>query len=155
MTNKDLEVFVETASKLAVEIQTLRTERTRWIGLLEDKLDVLKGVPCKEALKAKPTAPKAKPTAKATAPKVVAPKSKPKPTPPKAGPKTKGTQIVRKDGRTFTFTGKVVRARKLQGQYLGRLRHVERTSDRLRIQKIAKTQGVPAAIKALNVLTKG
>ena len=57
--------------------------------------------------------------------------------------------LMRKDGRRFTRTAKVAVARKLQGQYLGRLRQVPK-SEKDKFKKIANEQGVAAAVAALN-----
>jgi len=48
---------------------------------------------------------------------------------------------------------KVVRARKLQGQYLGALRALSQ-ADRAKVKAVAKEKGVPAALKVAASLKK-
>ena len=51
-------------------------------------------------------------------------------------------------------TPKVVRARKLQGQYLGALRALS-AADKAKVQAVAKENGVAAAVKMAKGLRKG
>lgn len=52
-----------------------------------------------------------------------------------------------------TATSALVRARKLQGQYLGALRGLGQ-ADRLKVKAVAKTKGVPQALKLAASLKK-
>lgn len=53
--------------------------------------------------------------------------------------------------RTLQLTPKGIAARKLQGQYLGMLRGLS-AGNRLRVKKVAREQGVAAALKLGNTL---
>jgi hypothetical protein len=103
----------------------------------------------KKGTKPAPKKPVAKAKAK-PAPKTPKVASAKKPAAPKAGArKVKvGETTIRKDGRTFTNTRKVVAARRLQGQYIGNLRKVAE-KDRDRFRTMAKEQGVAAAVEAI------
>jgi len=67
---------------------------------------------------------------------------------PRKQPVAVGKTITRADGRPFTRSAKVARARKVQGQYMGYLRGVEERQ-RERFKAIAHENGVPAAVVAL------
>jgi hypothetical protein len=55
--------------------------------------------------------------------------------------------------RAPTATAKLLRARKLQGQYLGALRSLGQ-GDRAKVKALAKANGVPAALKLAASLKK-
>lgn len=63
-------------------------------------------------------------------------------------PRKAGTVIIRRDGRAFTTTQKVVEARAVQGKYLGYIRQVPK-SEKPKFKAIAASKGVPAAVEAL------
>ncbi len=64
-----------------------------------------------------------------------------------AAPKVAGKKVRR-------VTPKVIRARKLQGQYLGALRALS-AADKAKVQAVAKEKGVAAAVKMAKGLKKG
>ena len=118
------------------EVLHLAGERADRIQALERELASLRS-----GATTKPTAkPKAKP---------VQGKAKPGAAKVPAATDTGAQVLVRKDGRRFTRTAKVAAARKLQGQYLGRLRKVSDT-EKDKFKAIAHEKGVAAAVAALD-----
>lgn len=69
--------------------------------------------------------------------------------PPKSATAATAAKSVSTPKRAFTTTPKVIAARKLQGQYLGRLKKLA-GSDRARVKAIVKKEGVAAAVAAAN-----
>lgn len=122
--------LVEENQKLRKENAGLKKDHDRWAKLLQTELNGLKDGTCPDGV------------CGCYQPKKV---SKPK------APKDKkvGTVMKRKDGRNFTRMAKVAKARKIQGQYLGRLRSVTDKKRKAAIQKVARTKGVPAALAML------
>ncbi|MBI5501414.1 MAG: hypothetical protein HY907_14310 [Deltaproteobacteria bacterium] len=124
----------------ADEVLLLAAERTSRIRSLEKELAALRAGAARTA--ATPARPAARPKVATPAKRRTARAAKPKPA-------AKGRVIVRSDGRQFTRTAKVVAARKLQGQYLGRLRQVP-AAEKGRFKKLAHDKGVAAAVAALD-----
>jgi hypothetical protein len=152
------------------EIAVLASQRGQRIRNLEQELAALRkgllpagdlagrrpaAAKAKAAPKAKPAkktkaAPKAVPSRKTTS-KKMATRTAPPANAPQKGRKTAskvGQVITRKDGRTFTTTDKVVKARRIQGHYIAYLRKVDPKA-REGFKTIAREQGVPAAVEAM------
>ena len=113
----------------AQQVRQLAGERSDRIAKLEAELAVLRG--------GRAVAAAAPVTARKT--RNVAKRKKATPV---------GEKLVRKDGRPFTRSARVVRARKVQGQYLGYIRQVK-GKKRAEFRAIARDKGVPAAVVAL------
>ena len=119
--------LIESGKTTALEVTRLADDRGNRIAALEAELAALKG----GKVVAVATVAALRGPGKARTPK-----------------KAVGSTIIRKDGRSFTNTAKVVRARKLQGQYLGNLHKIpEKERDRYRA--IVKTKGVAAGVAAI------
>jgi hypothetical protein len=74
--------------------------------------------------------------------------------PPRRGPGRPPSALPEappKPKRKFTMTPKAKAARKLQGQYLGRLRKLT-AADRAKVKAVAKEKGVAEAVKAADRL---
>ena len=135
--------LIESGKTTALEVTRLAGNRGDRIAALKAELAALEGgkpvvltpaaAPAKRAYRRKAT-PAPKPTAKTA--------------PPKGTKKAVGSKIIRKDGRSFTNTAKVVRSRKLQGQYLGNLRKVPE-NERDGFKQLARSKGVPVALAAI------
>lgn len=152
---KQVADLVEENKSLKAENERLQATQKRLVSLLENELDGLLGGDEEKprCLKPKPiVSPK---TTKKSKPKAdnVARSSEPraKRSPAKKAKYTKvGTVLTRKDGRRFTRTAKVAKARKLQGQYIGNLRKITTKKERAKIQTIARNKGIPAALDAIS-----
>jgi hypothetical protein len=59
---------------------------------------------------------------------------------------TRSSNTAKASRRPAAFTPKVVRARKIQGQYLGALRRLK-GADRIRVKKVAREKSVAEAVK--------
>ena len=136
----------------AAEVKQLAAERIHRMQALQRELAALKSGTVAAVTVPKPTriARKAR---KAGARRVGRPKgSKNKVTKrrlAKKGRVNKGVKVItRKDGRKFTRSLKVLKARQQQGQYLGLLRRFS-GQEKEEIRKIAREDGVPAAIVEL------
>jgi len=139
---------------LIEENERLHKVNDRLSEILDRELDLLKGGDCCSpvAMPARCVKGPSRASTAVKAPKATkATKSPAKP----AMAKKVGKTIVRKDGRKFTRTAKVTAARKLQGQYLGRLRHAPNATVKAAAKKLAQTKGVAAAIKALDAIRAG
>jgi hypothetical protein len=64
----------------------------------------------------------------------------------KAKEAASATKSAAKARKPMTMSPKLVRARKLQGQYLGALRSLA-ASDKAKVKQVAKDKGVPEALK--------
>ncbi len=69
----------------------------------------------------------------------------------KAAPSTIAPQAGQPVKRTLKLSPKGMAARKLQGQYLGTLRGLS-SANRIRVKKVARDQGVAAALKLASTL---
>lgn len=71
--------------------------------------------------------------------------------PGKAAPSTTAPHAGQPVKRTLKLSPKGLAARKLQGQYLGTLRGLS-SANRVRVKKVAREQGVAAALKVASTL---
>ena len=137
----------------AAEVKQLASERLDRMKALEQELAALKHGKAPSLTLPKPARVARKPR-KAGARRVGRPKGSKnkvhKHRLAKKGRAAKGVKIItRKDGRKFTRSLKVLKARQQQGRYIAFLRRFA-GDEKEQIRSIAREKGVPAALEEIN-----